>query len=189
MRFLLINTQQMRSYNMEILNAQFTATGSITALVDGVEMSIPADAANRHYAELLNQGIQIAAYVAPPITAEQVRAAIDAERDRRMNSVLFFAGNYYDCDVASLQRITGAGSLAGLAIAGGAKAGNVHWHGGADPFAWITADNIVVPMDAQTCFAFARAAAANISAHIFAAKALKSADPIPQDYTDGRYWP
>ena len=68
----------MRSYNMEILDARYTAFGSITALVDGVEMSIPADAGNRHYAELLGQGIQIASYVEPPITAEQVRAERDA---------------------------------------------------------------------------------------------------------------
>ena len=40
---------------MNITNAQFTATGSITALVDGVQMSIPADAGNRHYAEILRQ--------------------------------------------------------------------------------------------------------------------------------------
>ena len=63
---------------MEILNAQFTATGSINALIDGVPMVIPTDAGNRHYAALLEQGIQIVAYVEPPITAEQVRAERDA---------------------------------------------------------------------------------------------------------------
>ena len=63
---------------MNITNAQFTATGSITALVDGVQMSIPADAGNRHYAAILEQGIQIAAYVEPAPTAEQVRSERDA---------------------------------------------------------------------------------------------------------------
>ena len=63
---------------MNITNAQYTATGSITALVDGVQMSIPADAGNRHYRELLEQGIEIAPYVEPAPTAEQVRS----ERDR-----------------------------------------------------------------------------------------------------------
>jgi len=63
---------------MNITNAQFTVTGSINALIDGVEMSIPADAGNRHYAALLGQGIEIAPYVEPPITAEQVRAERDA---------------------------------------------------------------------------------------------------------------
>jgi len=51
---------------MNITNAQFTAAGSITALVDGVPMTIPADAGNRHYAAMLEQGITPAAYVAPP---------------------------------------------------------------------------------------------------------------------------
>ena len=62
---------------MNITNARYTASGSITALIDDVEMSIPSDAGNRHYAELLGQGIQIASYVEPPITAEQVRAERD----------------------------------------------------------------------------------------------------------------
>jgi len=64
--------------NMNILNAQFTATGSINALVDGVQMSIPADAGNRHYAAILEQGIEIAPYVEPAPTAEQVRAERNA---------------------------------------------------------------------------------------------------------------
>ena len=56
---------------MNITNAQFTATGSITALVDGVQMSIPVDAGNRHYRELLEQGIEIAEYIEPSVTQEQ----------------------------------------------------------------------------------------------------------------------
>lgn len=63
---------------MEIINAQFTATGSITALVDGVQMSIPADAGNRHYAAMLKQGITPAEYVEPAPTADQVRAKRNA---------------------------------------------------------------------------------------------------------------
>ena len=63
---------------MNITDAQYTATGSITALVDGVEMFIPADAGNRHYREMVEQGIAIAPYVKPAATAEEVRA----QRDR-----------------------------------------------------------------------------------------------------------
>ena len=62
---------------MNITNAQYTATGSITALVDGVEMFIPADAGNRHYREMVEQGIAIAPYVEPAPTAEEVRAQRD----------------------------------------------------------------------------------------------------------------
>ena len=64
---------------MNITNAQFTATGSITALVDGVQMSIPADAGNRHYAAMIEQGIEIAEYVEPAPTADQVRAERDSK--------------------------------------------------------------------------------------------------------------
>ena len=44
---------------MKITSAQYNAdeTGnvSVTATIDGVEMSIPFDPANRHYAEILRQ--------------------------------------------------------------------------------------------------------------------------------------
>ena len=60
---------------MNITNAQFTAEGSITALVDGVQMSIPADAGNRHYADMLEQGITPAEYVEPSVTQEQQEAS------------------------------------------------------------------------------------------------------------------
>jgi hypothetical protein len=59
---------------MEILNAKFTAYGSINATVDGMEISIPAVGGNRHYDALIEQGIDIAPYVEPAPTAEQVRA-------------------------------------------------------------------------------------------------------------------
>lgn len=44
-----------------IENAKYTKTegtdtnSSITATIDGVEMSVPMDTANRHYAEILKQ--------------------------------------------------------------------------------------------------------------------------------------
>ena len=63
---------------MNITNAQFTAIGSITALIDGVQMSIPADAGNLHYAAMLGQGITPAEYVEPAPTADQVRAKRDS---------------------------------------------------------------------------------------------------------------
>ena len=66
---------------MEILNARYTKSGSITALIDGVEIGIPAIGGNRHYDALLEHGIEVTAYVEPepaPPTAEQVRAERDA---------------------------------------------------------------------------------------------------------------
>jgi len=63
---------------MEILNARYTASGSISATVDGMELSIPAVGGNRHYDALIEQGIKIAPYVEPLATEEQIRA----ERNR-----------------------------------------------------------------------------------------------------------
>ena len=119
----------------------------------------------------------------------QARADVNAERDRRLGTTFTFAGKSYDCDTASLARITGAATLAGFAMGAGAQAGNLRWHGGAADFTWIAADNTLTTMDAQTCFAFGNAAATNQSAHIFAGKAIKAMDPIPADYTDDKYWP
>lgn len=46
--------------NMNITAAQYTAgfdgnNISIKATIDGVEMSVPLDSANRHYAEIMRQ--------------------------------------------------------------------------------------------------------------------------------------
>ena len=135
-------------------------------------------------------------FIAPVPTAQEIdaemaqaRAAINAERDRRLGTTFIFAGKSYDCDTASLARITGAATLAGFAMGAGAAAGNLRWHGGAADFMWIAADNTLTTMDAQTCFAFGNAAATNQSAHIFAGKAIKAMDPIPADYTDDKHWP
>jgi len=125
----------------------------------------------------------------PAIALAQARAAVNAERDRRLGTTFAFAGKDYDCDKASLARITGAATLAGFAMRAGAKAGNLRWHGGKVDFTWITADNSLTTMDAQTCFAFGNAAATNQSAHIFAGHAIKAMDPIPADFTNDKYWP
>jgi len=115
--------------------------------------------------------------------------AVNAERDRRLGTTFAFAGKDYDCDTASLARITGAATLAGFAMGAGAEADDLRWHGGAVDFTWIAADNSLTTMDAQTCFAFGNAAATNQSAHIFAGRTVKATDPIPADYTDDKYWP
>ena len=61
--------------NMQITNARFNEYESIQATVDGVELSIPVDEANRHYAEIVRQGITPAAYVAPDPTWQEKRQA------------------------------------------------------------------------------------------------------------------
>jgi hypothetical protein len=119
-----------------------------------------------------------------------MRPDVNAERNRRMTSTFSFGGRDFDCDKDSLARITAAATLAGLAMGAGASVGNLRWHGGAADFTWIAADNSLINMDAQTCFAFGQAAANNQSSHIFASAAIKGMDPIPADYaTNDDYWP
>lgn len=66
--------------------------------------------------------------------------------------------------------------------------GDLRWHGGDGDFAWIAEDNTLVPMDAQTMFAFGQAAMAHKQAMIFAARELKDRDEIPADFSDDDYW-
>ena len=121
--------------------------------------------------------------------AQRLRAAVNAERDRRIAEGFLFNGRIYQFRPEDKARINGAGSLAGFAIASGSEQGNVFWHGGPSPFTWISADNTEVQMDAQTMFAMAQAAAAHEAAHVFAAKSLKDTSPIPENYTDEAFWP
>lgn len=120
---------------------------------------------------------------------EAAEKAVIAERDRRLEADFEFQGVMYQRDRLSLQRIQGATQMATLAIAAGAQLGDLHWHGGSDPFGWIASDDSVTLMDAQTVVAFGMAAGARESALIFAARDLRQMDPIPENLTDDQWWP
>jgi hypothetical protein len=122
-----------------------------------------------------------------PIPATQGDVA--QERDRRLALDFDFQGKLYQRDRVSVQRIAGAAQMASLAIAQGAQAGDLHWHGGEPPFGWIASDDSVTHMDAQTVVQFGIAAAGVETAIIFAARALRQMETIPQDFTDDKYWP
>lgn len=129
----------------------------------------------------------IAPYVeSPPPTPTP--ADVDAERDRRIADGFTFDGKLYQSRTEDRENIAGA-SVAALAAMSGASPGDLRWHGGDSDFVWIAADNSLTPMDAQTMFAFGQAAMAHKQAHIFAARALKDAEPIPADYADDSHWP
>lgn len=113
------------------------------------------------------------------------REMVDAERDRRV-AVLTFGGARFQLDRDSQVNIASAFSLASAA---GGEAGNLRWLDHETDFAWIAADNTLVPMDAPTVIAFGYAAAAWKSRHITAARALKNRAPIPADYASDVYWP
>lgn len=113
---------------------------------------------------------------------------VNTERDRRLAADFEFQGKLYQRDRVSLQRITGAATLAGFAIGQGAQPGNLRWANAEQDFGWIASDNTVTPMDAQTCFAFGQAAANVETRIVFAAAALRAMDPIPDDFADDRWW-
>lgn len=119
----------------------------------------------------------------------KISEIVRRERDYRVSLGFLFNGNIFDADQESITNITGAGSSAGIAAAMGAVAGNFRW---ADPdtdFAWLAKDNQIVLMDAPTCFQFSQAAMQHKSTHIFAARAIKDAVPLPVDVTDDSLWP
>lgn len=125
----------------------------------------------------------------PAEVAAALVREIDAERDRRIAAGFTFAGKLYQGRPEDRENISGAALAALAAQMAGATPGDLRWHGGDSDFVWIAADNSLTPMDAQTMFAFGQAAMAHKQAHIFAARALKDAVPIPADYADDAYWP
>jgi len=121
-------------------------------------------------------------------TRAPISSDINAERDRRLRSFVF-GGKEFQFDGESQLNIAGAGTLALAAIINGAQPGNLRWADGSKDFAWLAADNTSVTMDAQTCFAFAQAAARWKADHIHVARAIKDISPIPEDYADNARWP
>lgn len=69
---------------MDIQNAIYgDADGnSINALIDGTQMSVPVKTGNRHYDAIIEQGIDVAPYAAPPPKTD---AEVDEEMDARMD--------------------------------------------------------------------------------------------------------
>ena len=114
---------------------------------------------------------------------------VDEERDRRIAAGFIFSGKLIDFDAVSKENITGAGAMAGTATAMGAVAGDLYWHGGAEPFSWITADNTKLELDAASMFAMSQAAADHVATHFFAGRSLKDYTILPATYADDEYWP
>ncbi len=59
---------------MDIKNAIYTEDGAISATVNGKELVFPSAAGNRHYDELIRQGITSESYVVPVKTWQEKRA-------------------------------------------------------------------------------------------------------------------
>lgn len=170
-------------------------------LNDDIHKSLPADAVKitfEHYCTLLDgqsngKLIRLSVdglpeLVDPPALAI-VDAMIDAERDRRIDAGLRFAGVLYQSKTTDRENIAGAAQMAFMAVVGGVQAGNLRWSNPDQDFAWICAENTLVPMDAQTVVEFGRAAALRKSELIYAGRALKDLPEIPENFTDDAWWP
>ncbi len=116
------------------------------------------------------------------------RANVDRERDRRIGAGFVYEGVLYQTRPSDRENISGVGTLALAAIIAGSQPGDLKWENPDSDFGWIAADNSVVPMDAQTAFAFSQAAAAYKKHLIFAASRIKNMDVIPKDYKDDKWW-
>lgn len=123
------------------------------------------------------------------VSREILKHKVDAERDRRIDGEFTFNDVVYQSRPEDRENLSGAATSALAAMVNGAQPGDLRWHGEDTDFEWIAADNSTVPMDAQTMFTLGQTALSHKSSHIFAARALKNADPIPEDYADDKHWP
>ena len=114
---------------------------------------------------------------------------IDAERDRRIDAGVEFQGVMFQSREADRENIAGAAQIGFMAMLAGAQPGDLRWLSQAEDYAWIAADNTLVPMDAQTVVEFGKFAAGRKQALIFAGRQLKNMSPIPADYADDKWWP
>lgn len=136
--------------------------------------------------------------ITPAMKAEerrkQVEAAINQERDRRIDGGFVFGGVRYQSRPEDRENIAGAKSAALDAIALGAQEGDYSWQRLLSPdmpntFVWIAEDNSLHPMCVKTVIQFAHAAMVHKRTMIFAARTLKDSGEIPQDCTKDEYWP
>lgn len=122
-------------------------------------------------------------------------SAVDAERDRRISAGFEFQGVRYQSRLPTANHpgdwdvFSGKALEAFIAVMNGAQPGDLRWSDPGADFAWIAADNSRVPMDAQTVIELCKAASVHRSKNTFAGSDLKAMQPIPQDYTDDKWWP
>lgn len=122
-------------------------------------------------------------------------AAVDAERDRRVNENFTYGANVFQNRPDDRENIQGAYSSALTAIAlNNAQPDDYRWSDPDHDFGWIDADNNLVLMDAQTVMEFGNTAKLHKQRNIFAARLIKddvlngTITTLEQIATDPR-WP
>lgn len=154
--------------------------GTAYVIVD--EATLPQDRATRTAWRIVGGAVVV------DETAIDLTPAVNRERDRRIAGGFTWNGKRYDTDADSAANIAGAMTMASVAITLGKQPGDLRWSDPDRDFGWIAADNTITPMDAQTCLAFAMAAADFKADMIFAARRLKDTVPIPSDYAHDSHW-
>lgn len=117
------------------------------------------------------------------VTPEEV----NAERDRRLDLSFEYLGRMIQRDPVSLRRIQGAAQMATIAMMSGASPDSMEWVNG-QPLVWITEDNTELSLSPSMTIGLGTAAAEIESRLVRKARALKSMDPIPLNFSDDIWW-
>lgn len=103
----------------------------------------------------------------------RLTAEVDGERDRRTAAGFVFGGVLFQARPKDIANINGAAMAATIAISAGAGAAGLRWSNPDEDFAWIAADDTLVPMEAYDVVRFGLAALAHVSGLIMAARRIK----------------
>jgi len=117
----------------------------------------------------------------PPVIVPTARD-VNRAREKLLSAGFTFDGNVYQADIGSMVSIAMAAGVASEVAK--AKRGDVRWHGGDDPFTWITSDNKRVEMTASDVIGLRQAAMLRRGEVINAARDIKDMDEIPPDFAD-----
>lgn len=79
----------MKMSNAQYANAEHT---EINALVDGSPATFDADDSNRHYRELVDQGVTVTAYAPPAVTVEDLKAHTLQKREEFRSTGVTWSG-------------------------------------------------------------------------------------------------
>lgn len=122
------------------------------------------------------------------------RDSVDSERNRRISDGFIFEGVLYQSRLPSQDHpgdwdvFSGKALEAFISVSQGAEIGDLRWSDKNSDFMWISADNTLIPMDAQTTLALCKEASNHRTKITMKASHLKSMEEIPLDFKDDKWW-
>lgn len=158
-----------------IENPRYTQAGTISAIVDGIQMSIPDDMSNRHRREISELGITIEPYVPPAPTGDDV----NAERQRRIIVGAVINGVHVTGRDEDIVNLTNLALAAQVRIGNGDTTTLTTYRDGGN------VDHDLTPPQMLDLWMQANA---RVSAIYAASWALKAMNPIPANFADDSYW-